>query len=101
MFIVLQLYRTQEGTEASLDYTEYQTLLKQGQIKEAEIKKSDLNNFDFHGTLKHAADMPVPNGKAVRGEKFVVTLPYIDGTVIKEWNDQGINFKITKMITPG
>lgn len=96
VFLVTMMFRTQEATEYPIDYTQYQTLLKEGQIKEADIRKSDLNNFDFHGVLKKTLDVPTMNGKSVRLDKFVVTLPYIDGAVIKDWNDQGISFKITK-----
>ena len=96
VFLVTMMFRTQETTEYPIDYTEYQALLKAGEIKEADIKKSELNNFDFHGVLKKGRDIPTASGKNVHLERFTVTLPYIDGTVIKEWNDQGISFKITK-----
>src|SRR5437899_7235921 len=57
VFIVMTLFRTQEGTEYPLDYTQYQTLLKEGEIKDADIMKSELKNFDFHGTLKKPSDL--------------------------------------------
>ena len=90
------LFRTQEGTEYPIAYTEYMTLLKDGAIKEADVRKSENDNFDFHGTLKQTRNVTTVTGKNVAVDKFVVTLPYIDGTVIKEWSDQGIAFKITK-----
>src|SRR6266581_354825 len=49
LLIVMMLFRTQDVTEYPLDFTQYQTLLKEGRIKDADIKKSDLNNYDFHG----------------------------------------------------
>src|SRR5262245_39830520 len=96
LFIVMMLFRTQDIPEYPLEFTQYQTLLKEGRIKDADIRKSELNNYDFHGTLKQKTDLQTLSGKTVPVEKFVITLPYIDGTVVKEWNDQGINFKITK-----
>jgi len=96
VFIVMTLFRTQEGTEYELDFTQYQKLVKEGEINSAVIKKSDLNNYDFHGTLKKAVDIQTPAGKTVRLERFSVTLPYIDGSVVQEWNDKGIRFTITK-----
>jgi cell division protease FtsH len=96
VFIVMTLFRAQEGTEYELEYTQYQTLLKDGQIASAEIKKSDLNNYDFHGTLKKATQLKTSTGKIVPLEKFVVTLPYIDSSVISEWNAKEINFSIKK-----
>ncbi|MBI1805595.1 MAG: ATP-dependent metallopeptidase FtsH/Yme1/Tma family protein [Ignavibacteria bacterium] len=96
VFIVMMLFRTQEGTEYELDYTQYQTLLTDGQISTAVIKKSDLNNFDFHGTLKKGTELLTSTGKTVRVERFIVTLPYIDGKVIESWNEKGVRFTITK-----
>ncbi|HMD14216.1 MAG TPA: AAA family ATPase, partial [Bacteroidota bacterium] len=89
-------FRTQEGTEYELQYTQYQDFLSKGQIYTAVIKKSDLNNYDFHGTLKSPAEVQTSAGKTATIERFTVTLPYLDGTVIKEWNDKGIRFTITK-----
>ncbi len=96
VFIIMTLFRTQEGTEYDLDYTQYVTLLKNGQISTATIKKSDLNNFDFHGVLKEAVELPTAAGKTVRVDKFVVTLPFIDNAVIQEWSEKQIRFTITK-----
>lgn len=96
VFLVMTLFRTQEGTEYDIDYTQYQRLLNDGQIATAVIKKSDLNNYDFHGTLKSPAEMTTSTGKTVRIERFVVTLPFIDTSVITQWNDRGVRFTITK-----
>jgi cell division protease FtsH len=96
VFLVTMMFRSQATTEYPIEFTEYQSLLKAGEIKEADIKKSELNNFDFHGVLKKGLDRQTASGKTVHLEHFIVTLPYIDGAVIKEWNDQGISFKITK-----
>src|SRR3989442_10161207 len=71
VFIVMTLFRAQEGTEYELDYTQYQTLLNDSQISSAIVKKSDLNNFEFHGTLKKPMDLATTAGKTVRLERFV------------------------------
>src|SRR5437867_12756644 len=42
VFIVMTLFRAQEGTEVELDYSQYQSFLTDGQISAATIKKSDL-----------------------------------------------------------
>ncbi len=96
VFIVMTLFRSQEGTEYELDFTQYQTLLKEGLINNATIKKSDLNNFDFHGVLKKPVDVTTSTGRTLPVQRFVVTLPYIDGTVVKEWNEKEIRFTLTK-----
>src|ERR1041385_4755899 len=96
VFIIMNLFRDQQATEYDLDYTQYLALLNNAQISSATIKKSDLNNFDFHGILKEPVDLSTSAGKRVRIEKFVVTLPYIDAGVIQEWNSKGLRYTITK-----
>src|SRR5258706_15022406 len=46
VFIVMTLFRAQEGTEYEIDYTQYQQLLHEDQINTAIVKKSELNNFE-------------------------------------------------------
>ncbi|HZY11131.1 MAG TPA: ATP-dependent zinc metalloprotease FtsH, partial [Bacteroidota bacterium] len=96
VFIVMTLFKATEGTEHEIDFTQYQNLLRDGHLKSATIKKSDLNNFDFHGTLESAMSITTSSGKIVQGDRIVVTLPYIDGDVIKTWNEKNIRFTITK-----
>ncbi len=96
VFIVMTLFRATEAAEYEVDYPEYLKILHDGQIREAIIKKSDLNNFDFHGTLKEPMDIATAVGKHAKVEKFHVTLPYLDGTVIQDWNTAGIRYNITK-----
>ena len=95
-FLIVNVFRTSETTEFELDYTQYLKLLHEGQILEATIKKSEFNNFDFHGTLLTPADMVTAQGKRNHVEKFHVTLPYLDGTVAQEWNEKGLRYNITK-----
>src|SRR6516225_7263105 len=96
LFIVMMIFRTQDVPEYPLDFTQYQQLLKEGRIKDADIRKSDQNNYDFHGSLKQRTELQTLTGKTVPAEQFVIRLPYLDGSVVQEWNDQGINFKIKK-----
>jgi cell division protease FtsH len=95
VFIVMTLFKNTEG-EYELTYQQYLDLLHNGQIREAVVKKSDLNNFDFHGTLRDPVELLTQSGKRTQVEKFYVTLPYVDGTVVQEWTQRGISFRITK-----
>ncbi len=96
VFIVMTLFRAQEGSEYEIDYTQYQSLLSEDMIASAIIKKSDLNNFELHGTLKNEIELKSSTGKTINGTRFVVTLPFIDAGVIQEWNKRNIRFTITK-----
>jgi cell division protease FtsH len=96
VFIIMTLFRSQEGTEYELAYTEYQKLLNEGMISSANIKKSEISNFDLHGMLKNPTEVVTTSGKTAKIEKFFVTLPYLDGEVIKKWNEKEIRFTISK-----
>ncbi len=95
VFLVMTLFKGTEGTEVELSYTEYEQFLKEGKIAEAVVKKSELTNYDFHGVLK-ASDHVPRNGKDVTFQKFTLTLPFIDSSVIDEWTKQGIHFSVVK-----
>ncbi|MBI4810559.1 MAG: hypothetical protein HY800_03795, partial [Ignavibacteriales bacterium] len=87
VFIIMTLFRTQEDTEYELAFTEYQKLLNDSQIDAAVVKKSDIDNFELHGSLKNPQEVVTASGKTVKIERFTVTLPYLDDNVVKTWNE--------------
>jgi cell division protease FtsH len=95
VFVVMTLFKGTEGTEAEVSYNEYQAFLEKGLIVEATIKKSELTNFDFHGTLREATRLS-RGGKDINVTRFSLTLPILDSAVIKEWNDKQLKFTIVK-----
>jgi cell division protease FtsH len=95
VFVVMTLFKGNEGTEAEVSYNEYQGFLEKGLIVEATIKKSELTNFDFHGVLKEATRL-TRGGKDINVTRFSLTLPILDSAVIKEWNDKQLKFTIVK-----
>jgi len=95
VFVVMTLFKGNEGAEAEVSYNEYQAFLEKGLIAEATVKKSELTNFDFHGTLKEAARLS-RGGKDISVTRFTLTLPILDSGVIKEWNDKQLKFTIVK-----
>jgi cell division protease FtsH len=96
VFVVMTLFRATEETEYELTYPEYLMSLGEGKIREAVIRKSELSNFEFHGIMKEAVEMETASGKKQRVEKFHVTLPYLDKSVIDQWNDSKIKYTIMK-----
>ncbi len=95
VFLIMTLFKTSEGTEAELTYTEYQSLLENGKIERATIKKSEFSNFDFHGELKEPSSVN-RGGKPMQFQKFTVTLPFLDSSVVKQWEDHGVRFSVQK-----
>jgi cell division protease FtsH len=98
VFLVMTIFKGQEGTEYEVTFTQYQDFLNNNKIAKAIVKKSNLNDFDFHGTLTEAQEIQIQGGKKVRVEKFNLTLPYtnIDETVITRWTAHNVNFTISK-----
>ncbi|MBL7046757.1 MAG: ATP-dependent zinc metalloprotease FtsH [Candidatus Marinimicrobia bacterium] len=67
--------------EVDIQYYEYQEYLKNDLIEEATIMGNN-----FHGKLKGEMDLIV-NGKELgKFDRFVVILPYIDESVLAEWD---------------
>jgi cell division protease FtsH len=95
VFLVMTLFKGADTGEVEITYTEYQKLLEGNQIESATIKKSELTNYDFHGTTK-AQESVERNGKKVTFQHFVLTLPILDSGVVKDWTDRGITFTIQK-----
>ena len=95
LFLVMTLFKGTEGSEVEITYTEYQQFLQSGEITEATIKKSELTNYDFHGVLRESKRIS-RGGREVTFQRFMLTLPFIDGSVIKEWTDRGIKFTVVK-----
>jgi cell division protease FtsH len=98
VFLVMTMFKGQEGTEYEVTFTQYQDFLNNNKIAKAIVKKSNLNDFDFHGTLTEPQEIQIQGGKKVRVEKFNLTLPYtnIDEPVITRWTSHNVNFTISK-----
>jgi len=95
VFLVMTLFKGTEPTEVEVTYSEYRAFLESGDIAEATIIKSELTNYDFHGTLKESRRTS-HGGKEVTFQKFKLTLPILDSAVIKEWTDRDLKFSVVK-----
>ncbi len=97
VFLVMTFIRGTEANETEITFSQYQDFLRNGLIQKATVKKSNFNDFDFHGVLKEPQDI-LQNNKRTKVERFTVTLPYtnIDEAVVSQWNEKGIHFTITK-----
>jgi cell division protease FtsH len=97
VFLLMWAFKTDQETEYEINYTTYQTLMNDGKISDAVIKKSNLNDYDFHGKLKQPTDILTANGKTVKNATRVeLTLPYVDEKMIDTWNSKDVKFNIEK-----
>src|SRR3990172_3847807 len=96
VFILVTLFRTPEANQYEIDYTKYLELLNEKRISSATIKKSELNNYEFYGTLNAPIQLKTPSGKTITVERFIVMLPFLDTDVVQSWTDKDIRFTITR-----
>ncbi|MBP6671752.1 MAG: AAA family ATPase, partial [Bacteroidetes bacterium] len=94
----MNIFKGTEATEYEVTFTQYQEFLTKNLIAKATIKKSNLNDFDFHGIMREPQEIALASGKRVKVEKFTLTLPYtnIDDAVITQWNQHNVAFTISK-----
>ncbi len=99
VFLVMYAFKSNEETEYEVSFTTFQQLLNDGKIGEALIKKSNLNDYDFHGKLTQPMEIVTAGGKRVKNAtRIVLTLPYsnIDDKLIADWSSKGLRFNIVK-----
>lgn len=97
-FIVLGVFSLvfilQEGNkvENKISYLQYKELLDKDLIKSAVIYKSQINDFEFQGFLKHSQTLSINNApKEIK--QFKVKLAVIDSETEKVWSEKGIDFQ--------
>jgi len=84
--IIAQVISMNQGSEQQISFSEYKQYLSNGRIAEATI----IDN-EFHGTLKTPATKVV-NGREIQFQDFVLILPYVDDTMLEDWNQAGIEY---------
>jgi len=91
--LVMQVFRSGDMSEVEIPYNEYQRLMNEDKIESAVVKKSEINNYYFHGRLKSEENLTVVGGRTIKTKKFVVFLPEAGSPEnIKVWNEKGISF---------
>ncbi|MBW7888305.1 MAG: ATP-dependent metallopeptidase FtsH/Yme1/Tma family protein [Bacteroidetes bacterium] len=98
VFVLMTMFRSTDGNEQEVTFSQYQDFLQNNLIEKATIKKSNLNDFDFHGVLREQQEIKVSSGGIKKVDKFFVTLPYtnIDENIVQMWNQHNVQFTIAK-----
>jgi cell division protease FtsH len=78
-----------EKTEWPVSYTVYREFVESGKIYEAKIKKTQLNDFEFHGELKESAKIFI-EGKNRDVKSFYTKLGLVDQKTEEMWASKGI-----------
>ncbi len=96
IFFIMVIAKTTGPKEFELSYPSYLELLKQREIKEASLKKSDYGHYTLHATLKREKHLKLVDGKYSMVEKFWTNLPYLEKETIDSLNASGITYRIER-----
>ncbi|MFQ6616898.1 MAG: ATP-dependent zinc metalloprotease FtsH [Fidelibacterota bacterium] len=73
--------------EAEIEYFTYREYLTSGLITEARVVEEE-----FHGRLREETNLALDGQVVGRIERFVVTLPFVNESVIEEWDTYGVRY---------
>jgi len=91
--ILAQVLSMNQGGEQTITFTEYKQLLEDGKIESATIIEKE-----FHGTLKAPITKTI-NGREVQFKNFVLALPYVDDTMLQQWNQYNVDYNFKEKST--
>lgn len=74
-----------------ISYTKYVDFLNENAIQSAKIYKSQLNDFEFHGTLKEEKTIMI-DGRAITVKYFTTKLGVLDSKTEELWATKGISW---------
>ncbi len=89
--MVYMFMHSSHKQEIKISFTEYKHFLEEGMISKATVTKKQLNDFDFHGTLKETATV-MKDGKPVSVKNFVTKLGVVDSQTEAKWEEKGIEW---------
>lgn len=92
LFILFNFINSKEHTEVPVTYTEYMYFLNNGKIASAVIEKSQLNDFEMHGTLSSSSKVN-RSGREEIVTNFVTKLGVVDSKTEEIWTSKGMTWK--------
>jgi cell division protease FtsH len=92
-------FQTSQKPEWPISYTEYIDLLQNNKIKSAVIKKSQLNDYEFHGELKDRITAVI-DSKPREIKYFITKLGVLDSETEKLWESKGITWTYEESVSP-
>ena len=81
------LFTAKNRNEVEVQYFQYKDFLTSGAILEAEVIEKE-----FHGKLKEPVEIIREGQKVAEYTQFVVTLPYVDETLLAEWDQFQVKY---------
>ena len=89
--MIYMFMNSAQKQEINVTYSEYMLFLEDGLISNATITKKQLNDFEFHGTLKHTVTM-MKEDKALSLKHFVTKLGVVDSQTEAKWASHNVTW---------
>ena len=99
IIIVYVFMHGNQKAEWPVSYTQYTEFLNDNQIYKAVIKKSQLNDYEFHGTLKKNVTVNI-DGQMRSVLDFVTKLGVLDSKTEEVWASKGIEWTYEESESP-
>lgn len=84
--LLANMVATNNFNEVEISYTRFQGLIDDGIVLKGEIEGNR-----FHGELTQPQTI-IKNGKEYTFKDFIVTVPFFDSDMLKQWDKVGINY---------
>ncbi|MEE9168027.1 MAG: ATP-dependent zinc metalloprotease FtsH [Candidatus Neomarinimicrobiota bacterium] len=81
------LFTSRGRKEVEIEYFEYRDYLTSSQIASAKVIETE-----FHGVLKENVDLVIDEKIVGSINHFVLTLPYVNESVLAEWDTYGVRY---------
>lgn len=91
LIMVGMLMMNTQRQEWPLTYNEYMQVVKEGRVQYARVTKSQLNDFEFHGTLREPITIQRDN-RTVEVTNFKTKLGVVDSSTEALWREHGISW---------
>jgi cell division protease FtsH len=89
LIMVGMFMANQKKNEWPLTYNEYMQVVKEDRVQYATVTKSQLNDFEFHGTLKNEITIQ-RNNVDVKVKNFRTKLGVVDSATEAMWREHGV-----------
>jgi len=91
LIMVGMLMMNTQRQEWPLTFNEYMQVVKEGRVQYARITKSQLNDFEFHGTLREPITIQRDN-RTVEVTNFRTKLGVVDSSTEAMWREHAISW---------
>jgi len=106
VFLGLRFFqKTGDMKEQTLTYSQFQSLvaMPDAKIVKLEIDLKGINRAVAHGEVADASALPkiVPQKQLTGAKAFTVILPFLDSSMLKEWDSHNIQYSFCRKIQLG